>query len=167
MRRPSHAAALALAACAVVGLGAAVTATAAAWTNDAWFRGSTKAVSVNLQGSTDGTNFVAADTDAASSALNISSTLINLQPNTVKGPITVYIKNAGASPLVVSTVTPVKSGALFTGVCTLAVATTPLTSSTLAVGATATMTVTVTVPDLPLSCQTKTGQLVLQFNGTA
>ncbi|MDM7830495.1 hypothetical protein [Cellulomonas edaphi] len=155
---------LVLAAFALFGIGAA--ATSALWTNSAYFQASASGASVDLQASTNGTTWLDADTADAGVAVDLSSSLADLRPNTTRGPLTVYLKNSGSVPLTVAAVAPVKTGDLFTAPCALTVTTTALGATTLAVGATTTMTVTVTVPNLPLTCQNKTGSLVLQFTGT-
>ncbi|MEN0127999.1 MAG: hypothetical protein AAGC49_01065 [Brevundimonas sp.] len=166
MRRRSTVLKLVLAGGALVGIGAAATS-AAAWTNTTYFSSATTSAAVSLQASlSSGSGWIAADTNASGVALNISSTLTNLQPSTTK-TVVVYLRNSGGSPVTVSTVTPVKSGTLFTAPCTITATASALGTTTLAVNGTTSTTVTVTTPAMTPACWNATGTLILQFVGTA
>lgn len=155
---------LALAGVAVLGIGAA--ATSAAWTDDAWFSANANAVTVELQGSTDGGDTYV-DADDATVALQIPDTAFqDLNAGDTK-TFTVHLKNNGSVPLTVSGVAAetVTTGGLFaSGGATVAVA--APTATSLAAGATTTAVVSVSLPaDAPASFQGTTGTLTVVYRG--
>jgi hypothetical protein len=149
----------------LAGVGAAATS-AAAWTNPVYGRVATTTAAVSLQASlTSGSGWIDVDTNGAGVALDISATLTGLQPSTTK-TVVVYVRNSGGSSVTVSTVAPVKTGALFAAPCAVTATASALGATTLAAGATTSTTVTVTTPAMTPACWSTTGTLVLQLVGT-
>ncbi|UZN04064.1 hypothetical protein [Cellulomonas sp. S1-8] len=157
-----------LAGIAVLGIGAA--ATSAAWTDQAWFAGSASAVTVELQGSVDGTTWIDADTSAAGIAVAIpESTFAGLNQGADR-TYTLNLKNSGSTPLTLGTATvTTDSGtttSIFAGTTPATAAVTGPVATTLAAGATTTATLRVTTPAAwPATYQGKTGSLTVMFSG--
>jgi hypothetical protein len=178
---------LGLAALALVGIGAGVTA--AAWTDDAFFSAGASSASVKLQGALANCDVVAngcawSEADSAAPVTLPAAFLQGLVPapdNTTAVPKTqtVWLKNAGSSALTVA-VTCTKSGTLFAGTTPLVptldsgLASTTCSGASngtlaLAAGAVKSVVVTVTIPAAwPQSYAGQTGSsLTLDFSGTA
>lgn len=118
-RRKSRAVRLGAILLAVVGVTAA--ATSAGFSNDAWFSANASSASVALDGSLDGQNWEAADTNGVAS-LEIPSTVFDkIVPNDTRTE-TVYIKNSGTSDLSVKATLDAKGQLLTDSKTTVSVA---------------------------------------------
>jgi predicted ribosomally synthesized peptide with SipW-like signal peptide len=128
---------LSLAGVALLGIGAA--ATSAAWTDDAWFKGTATAASVNLQGSVDNATWDPADTQSGALTFDVSGSLLGALNQKADVLVPLYLYNAGDQPLALTVTQAQGSGAIFTDIAS------PSDAAQGGVGAKA----TVSVPDAP------------------
>lgn len=157
----------ALAALALLGIGAA--ATSAAWTDDAWFSGTASAATVELEGSlTSGGPWELADV-VGEAVVIPPETFENMLPAEVR-TVTLYLHNASSVPLSVPAGTLSATGPLFEGTNPVIVSVGALTpASPLPVDGEASVVLTLTAPDwgaADIGYQGATGDLTLQFTGT-
>lgn len=158
---------LALAAVAVLGVGAALTS--AAWTDDAWFTASASAGEVELQGRPVAVDlepeFEFTDADETAPVEIPADRLAGLVPEETR-TFDIELQNASTVPLYVTLGEIVATGALVDDTSGTTV-TTDWTDQEMAAGATATVSVTVTAGDFPDELQGSTdGSLTLVFTGT-
>ncbi len=159
---------LALAAVAVLGVGAALTS--AAWTDDAWFTASATAGEVELEGRAVAvppeTELDWSEADDAGTAVVVpADRLEGLVPEEVR-TFDIELRNSSSVPLYVTLATVDPAGALLEPASGTTV-TTDWTDQELAVDGTVTVTVTVTAGDYPDALQGSTdGTLTLTFQGT-
>ncbi|MBD7917293.1 hypothetical protein H9657_03240 [Cellulomonas sp. Sa3CUA2] len=157
-----------LAGVAVLGIGAA--ATSAAWTDEAWFAGSASAVTVELQGSLDGTTWIDADTSASGVAVQIpAATFAGLNQGANK-TFTLHLRNNGTVPLTLGAaavaVDSTATTSIFAGDAPATATVTAPAATSLAAGAVTTATLTVATPATwPATYQGRTGTLTVTFTG--
>lgn len=173
-RQPWKAVRLALAGCALVGVGAGITT--AAWTDGGMFKASATTPTIQLQGGNGQAPTTWSNADDTTTAVTIPATAFaNLAPG-VAAQAHVGLKNTSTVPLVVSVPTPTWSGDFASGSCALGTVTTVTinggsTPVTLAAtnGTTTDVLVSVTPPTSwngSSTCQNKSGTLTLTFTGS-
>jgi hypothetical protein len=166
---------LSLGALALVGIGAG--ATAAAWTDDAWFTASATTPTIQLQGGTGQSPTTWSNADTSGAAITIpASAFANLAPG-VTATAHVGLKNISTVPLTVAVPTATWGGDFVSsGSCALGpVTTVTINGGTSAVtlaataGTTTDVLVSVATPSAwngATTCQGKIGALTLAFTGT-
>lgn len=153
---------LGLAGLAVLGIGAA--ATSAAWSDDAWFTANAEAVTVQLQGSLNGTTWTDADTQG--SAVAIPAHVFGELNQGANESVTLHLRNHGDVDLTLETPGVTTSGAIFAGAAGADVSVGTPGATLLEPGDTTTVVVTVTTDEeWPESFQGTTGTITLTFTG--
>lgn len=155
---------LALAAVAVLGVGAAFTS--AAWTDNAWFTANASSATVALQGRVVGdTTWQDADTEGAAVTIDAAE-LDGLLPGETRS-VQVELQNTGSVPLSVGAPAITAEDGVFAGTAPATV-TTDWNAGVIAPGASsAAVTVTVVTPEeWPADYQGQTGTVTLVFQGT-